>query len=168
MNFTLLSASGAASVLASSVPTITPAEFGGGTSAHFIWTLMADPQVVALVLSGLGGLTGIILRHRRVKQWRLQKAVEFLASGVRETYEEYVRETKKGHADGKLTTDERDLAMQKTIAKAKEYCRENGFDLFKVYAKEFVPVIVERIIGTQKAFGRANVPFPPLPELEPR
>lgn len=164
----LVAVGGATSFPLSSVPPITPGEFGVEALAHYIWVILAKPEVVALLVSGLGGLVGILLRNRHVKKWRMERAVEFLAAGVRETYEEYVREVKRANADGKLTESERNTAMEKAIEKGRKYCREHGYDLFKAYAKEFVPVIVERIIGTQKAFGRANIPFPPLPELELR
>lgn len=147
-------------------PAISPIDFDAGEPANYFWSLLAQPEVVALVLSMIGGLVGLIVRNRYVKRWRLEKAVEFLGAGVRETYEEYVRVAQKSHEDGKLTMAERDEAMRLAIRKAREYCKENGFDLFKIYAKEFVPVLVEKIIGVQKTYGRA-VPFPGLVDLDP-
>ena len=169
--FTLCVASAvvaAAAMAADSVPAVTPLEFAESSpTAGFVWSLLAQPEVVSLVLAAIGGVFGLIQRNRHVKKWRLERAAEFLEAGTRETYEEYVREAQKANADGKLTVAERNEAMQKAIDKAKAYCRQNGFELFKVYAKEYVPVLIERIIGVQKAYGRAAVPFPPLADLEP-
>ncbi len=153
---------------ANSVPAVTPLDFASSSPVSgFIWSLLARPEVVSIALAGIGGLAGFVCRNRCVRKWRLERAVEFLGAGVRETYEEYVRKAQKAGEDGKLTVEEREFAMQMAISKAKEYCQQNGFDLLKVYAKEFLPVLIERIIGVQKAYGRA-APFPGLPELEPR
>lgn len=154
--------------IVNSVPAVTPMDFAGTPSiAGYLWSFLAQPEVVSIVLAGIGGLVGLVCRNSSVRKWRLERAAEFLGAGVRETYEEYVRKAQKAREDGKLTIEERDIAMQMAISKAKEYCLQNGFDLLKVYAKEFLPVLVERIIGVQKAYGRA-APFPGLSELEPR
>ena len=164
---------GFGAAIAAEVPPISPSEFVTNDSVTFIWSLLAQPEIVALIVSAISGLVGIILRNHYVKKWRMERAIEFLAAGVRETYEGYVRHAKKANEDGKLTVQERDEALRKAIEKGQEYCKNHGFDLMKVYAKEFIPVIVQRIVGSQKIFGRSLPPFsenlaPPLPDLSPR
>ena len=157
----------ASAMAADSVPAVTAMDFADTSPvAGFIWSLLAQPEAGSIIIAAIGGLVGIVCRNRYVRKWRLERASEFLGAGVRETYEEYVRNAQKANADGKLTAEERNIAMQMAISKAKEYCLQNGLDLLKIYAKEFLPVLVERIIGVQKTYGRA-VPFPGLPELEP-
>lgn len=136
--------------------------------ASWFWSFLASPEVVAVILTVISAFAGLLLRQSWVVRWRLGRAVQCLAAGVRETYEEYVRVVQKSHADGKLTAEERDQAMRMALEKAKAYALSQGFDLAKAYAKEFLPVIVERLIGIQKASGRGFPLEPPLPELEPR
>lgn len=155
-------------------PPISPSEFpdtiiaAPAPAAGWFWTLLASPEAAAVILTLVSGVAGILMRHRWVVKWRLERAIQCLAAGVRETYEEYVRTAQKAHADGKLTTEERDQAMRMALEKAKTYACTQGFDLAKAYGKEFLPVIVERLIGIQKASGRGFPLEPPLPELEPR
>lgn len=152
---------------------ITPEEFSVSQhstlaeQANWLWSFLALPEVVAGILGAISLVGGLLLRWRWVVNWRLERAVQCLASGVRETYEEYVRNIQKANADGKLTTDERDQAMRMAIDKAKSYAYREGFDLAKTYAKEFLPVIVERLIGIQKANGRGFPLEYLLPDLEP-
>jgi hypothetical protein len=135
--------------------------------AGWFWSFLASPEAAAGILGIVSFVAGLVLRRRWVAKWRLERAIQCLASGVRETYEEYVRIAQKANADGKLTTDERDRAMGMAIEKAKSYARDQGFDLAKAYAKEYLPVVVERLIGVQKANGR-GFPFEYLlPDLEP-
>ena len=137
-------------------------------AAGRLWSFLALPEVRTILLGAVSAVAGLLLRWRWVRNWRLERAVQCLAAGVRETYEEYVREIQKASVDGKLTAEERDKAMNMALEKAKSYAMTEGFELAKVYAKEFLPVLVERLIGLQKATGR-GLPFEPLlPELEPR
>lgn len=173
--FTICAFSMIASVaMAGAPPPLSPSEIPDTViavatpAAGWFWSFLASPEVVTIILAIISSVAGILLRHKWVVRWRLGRAVQCLAAGVRETYEEYVREIQKSNADGKLTTEERDHAMRMALEKAKAYALSQGFDLAKTYAKEFLPVIVERLIGIQKASGR-GIPFePPLPELGPR
>lgn len=155
-------------------PPISPAEFPlqGLTTipsmAGWLWTSLASQEAVTVILTIITAIAGYLVRRSWVIKWRLQRAIQCLAAGVRETYEEYVRGVKHGNADGKLTADERDHAMKMALEKAKSFALSQGFDLAKTYAKEYLPVIVERLIGIQKASGRGIPLDPLLPELEPR
>jgi len=158
----------AAAAAAEAVPGVTPQEFPtDGQQAFFLWSWLAKPEIASLILAGIGAVAGWLKRRSVVKKWRMERGIEFLEAGAKETYEEYVRIVQKENVDGKLTVEERKKAMDMAITKAKAYCRQHGFDLAKVYAKEFLPVLVERIIGVQKAYGRA-APFPGLPDLQPQ
>lgn len=172
--FTIAFFLAADTVMASGPPPLSPSEIPdtvipiAAPAAGWFWSFLASPEVVAIIVAVLSSIAGILLRHRFVVKWRLGQAVQCLAAGVRETYEEYVRAVQKSHADGKLTAEERDQAMRMALEKAKAYALNQGFDLAKAYAKEFLPVIVERLIGIQKATGRGIPLEPPLPELELR
>lgn len=164
----------AAIALAGDPPPLSPSEIPGivlpatGQAAGWFWSFVAAPEAVTVILGLISAVAGYLVRRSWIIKWRMEKAVQCLAAGVRETYEEYVRITQLSHSDGKLTMEERDVAMRMALDKAKQYALSRGFDLAKAYAKEFLPVIVERLIGVQKANGR-GLPFaPPPPELEPR
>ena len=133
---------------------------GGVESADeavgWIWSALAASESQTVIGALLAAVTGLVVRWSWVKKLRLEQAVQCISAGVRETYEEYVRETKKASEDGKLTAEERDAAMRMALAKARSYAREKGFDLLKIYAAEFLPVLAERIIGVQKASGRGT------------
>jgi hypothetical protein len=123
-----------------------------------VLTILARPEVAAVLLALVALLFGGLRRLRAVQAWRLRRALECLETGVRETYEEYVRAAKEASADGRLTDAERREAVTRAIEKARAYAAREGIDLLKTYAKEFLPVLVERIVGAQKA----RAPFAPL------
>lgn len=126
----------------------------GGT--HWFWQALSLPETESVIAAAITLLAGLAARWGWVRKWRLDRAVECLAAGVRETYEEYVREIKKASEDGKLTDEERSFAMRMALEKAKSYALNAGFDLLKVYAEEYLPVLVERIIGSQKAVAKGE------------
>lgn len=115
------------------------------------WLLLTLPESETVVagLIALGG--ALLVRWNWVRKYRLERAMQCLSSGVRETYEEYVRSVKQASQDGKLTKEEREAAMRLAIEKAKEYARVEGVDLLKIYAEEYLPVLIDRIIGERKA-----------------
>ena len=146
-------------------PAIAPADFALGNEAGWLWSILALPEAKAVILGFISVAAGMLVRWRVVVSWRLERAVQCLAAGVRETYEEYVRAAQKANGDGKLTQEERDHAMRLALEKAKAYALREGVDLAKAYAKEYLPVVVERLIGVQKASGRGLPLAPLLPEL---
>lgn len=127
-----------------------------------ILSLLGNEHILAGVIGVLAIIFAAIKRIQVVKQWQLTRAIECLESGVRETYESYVRVLKNSRADGKLTDAERAFAIKKAVGTAKDYARAQGIDLLKFYGKEYLPVIVDKIVSRSKA------PFTsaPLPELE--
>lgn len=132
-----------------------------------IWDLLAREETKTLLISILGLVVAAILRLKAVQKYKLERALQCLEAAVRVTYEEYVRAAKAASEDGKLTTDQRQEALRQALDRAGDYARVEGVDLLKYYAIEYLPVIVEKIIGERKA---ASVPFVsalPLPELPP-
>ncbi|MFC1735129.1 hypothetical protein ACFL1X_03365 [Candidatus Hydrogenedentota bacterium] len=105
--------------------------------------------VGAIVAMAWTALKGQVF-FERVRSQRYWKAVKCLESGVVFTYENYVREIKAASSDGKLTVDERRRARKTAIEKAKEYGWDHGIDVLRELGRDYVPVLVERIVGRLK------------------
>lgn len=124
-----------------------------------ILDLLGRTEVQTAVIAALAFGFGLLKKLEAVEKWKLQTALECLEAGVRDTYEEYVRAIKVASEDGKLEDAERKEAMSRAVAKAKEYAASEGVDMLKVYAKEYLPVLVERIIASRKT----SLPFVSVP-----
>ena len=133
-----------------------------------LWDLLAREETKTLVLTGLGLAAAFLLCLKAVKAHNLERAVQCVEAAVRVTYEEYVRAAKDNAPDGKLTPAERQEALRRALDRAREYARAEGVSLFKHYAANYLPVIVEKIIGERKQaglpFGLAS-PWPVLPPV---
>lgn len=129
--------------------------------------LLGNENLTAAVLGLIALVFGVVKKIEAAQRWKLQKALEALEAGVRETYVTYVRQIKLAREDGKLTADERSFALQQALAYARRYAAEQGVDLLKFYGKEYLPVLVERIItGKKSAAAVLEIPaLPDLPEL---
>ncbi len=97
------------------------------------------------------------IRNERVKQ-----ACGFVFSATMTTYQEFVRVTKARHADGKLTTAEKDEALQYAYRKAIEIARTKGIDLLKVVGKDFILAKVQEYVGSSKANALTKSVIRPL------
>ena len=143
---------------ATEVPPITPAEFSG-QEAHWIWSALASEIVV--VVAGW-----IVAQFAdRIKETRHAAALTAIRDAVTACYHEYVRGIKAGKADGKLTAEEKDEALNLAYRSAVEFARTRGIDLLKVYAKETVIALIERFVGESKS--KAVKVAAPLPDLAP-
>lgn len=126
-----------------------------------IWNLLGEPAVQTAVLGVLASAFLLMKRLAWVEEWRVGLALDCLEAGVGETYESYVRTIKQGRADGKLTDAERAEARQRALTTAIEYARQHGVDLLSVYAKEMLPVLIEKFVKKSK------VPLPLPSALAP-
>lgn len=132
---------------------------------NWLWEILSKPELQTSVIAIIALVFGLVKRLGAVKRWQLTRAIAALESGVRVTYEEYVRVMKQGRADGKLTASERAEAMRQAIQRAREFAAEDGLDLLKFYAKSYLPVLVEKIISRRKpvATPLVSLPAPELP-----
>ena len=134
-----------------------------------MWEFLGSEQGQVIILSVVGFIFGFIKRRESVKKWKLEVAIKALEVGVNDTYRAYVRAIKDAKADGKLTDDEKEHARELAIAKAMQIAKEVGLDLVKYYGKEYLPVIIEKIVQRNKTAGKlangALRPFLNSPEL---
>lgn len=138
------------------VETLAAGEFADMTrmEAHWFWSLLAEPGIET-ILAGLATvIIGVAARWQWVRKWRVDKALECIAAGVQETHEEYVKQIKEAKEDGKLTVEERAIAMLLALEKAKRYALLAGFDLVKVFAEDRLPALAESALEAQKAAGK--------------
>lgn len=154
------------SVAAAGAPAVTGADFSVSPEAHWIWALLASDAVrnvwIYLLTTGIAAVVGWLKWRGTIRE----RAMMFLAAGVRETYEEYVRKIKAASADGKLTDDERREAVRQAIERAKQYALAEGVDLLKYVAKETLPALIDSIVRRFKGEAALSIPLP-LPDLGP-
>lgn len=149
---------------------VTPADFGSVSAAavtalnepeaHWIWTLLAS-EIVATIAGWL-----YLQISDRLKETRYYTALTAIRDAVTNCYHEYVRGIKEGRADGKLTVDEKNCALNLAYQTAVSYARTQGVDLLKVLAKETVVSLIERFVRESKSKATAAVAAP-LPDLAP-
>jgi hypothetical protein len=156
------------------VPGISPADFGDtAAEAHWVWTLLGSGTFAA-IMAMVGKVVQSIIAN--IKDARIARACNFVYAGTVTCYQEYVRAVKAAHADGKLTIDEKNEALQYAYRKAMEIARNEGFDLVKVLGKDMIFALIEKYVSQSKSEAlkavasplsalRPLVPVPPLPDL---
>ena len=148
---------------AGDVSPITAADFGGAPAeAHWIWTLVGS-SAFAAIIAALGKIVQNIISS--IKDARIARACDFVFAGTMTCYQEYVRAAKEAHADGKLTIEEKDKALQCAYRKAVEIARTQGLDLVKVLGKDMILALIEKYVGQSKTASAAAKALAPLPSL---
>jgi len=105
---------------------------------------------IALVVALILAVIGIIRKRQGDRANANSVALEAVEVGVRDTYEYYVRDLKQAAADGKLTESERLEAQRRALKRATDYAAAQGVVLTKVYTEEYLPVLIERVVGAFK------------------
>ena len=103
-------------------------------------------SVAGLLMTGLAAAMAAVGRWAWVRRWGLERAVQCVESGVRQTYEEFVRGAKAEDPDGKLDSDQRKEAVSRALATAFDFARTEGVDLLDYYARSYLPVLVDRVV----------------------
>ena len=153
---------------AAEVPGVSPADFDGREAGWFWMFLAGDMMQTAWLWITTTGVA-LVVGWLKWENSKKEKVVLFVAAGVRQAYEEYVRHVKAASADGKLSDDERREATRRAIEYAVQYAKNDGFDLLTAYAKEALPALVDAIV--RKIRGEAALAksplLPGLPDLSP-
>lgn len=129
---------------------------------NWLHELLLSEPVSTWLVTALAAAGAWLARWQWIRRWRLERAAQCLEAGVRQTYEEYVRVCKAASDDGKLDSEQRAEAMRRALEAAETYARREGIDLLKQYAKDYLPVLVDRFIrGVQGESRLARwVPLP--------
>ena len=113
--------------------------------------------VVALVGTIVAGAWTFFKSRDLYQQMKGQKhsaAMDALEAGVEKTYRVYVEALKKAKADGKLTSEEKAAARQKAISYAQEFGRTRGIDVIEELGREYIPVLIGKIVRALKGGTR--------------
>lgn len=112
------------------------------------------PMIVALFILIYGGLKAKYFAFDKPKDAKKKQLVEIGEIAMKEVFDEYVRELKKGNADGKLTKEEIATANKMGVDKLKEKAKEKGLEIGKIIAEEYLPVFIDKIVTKLK--GKKN------------
>jgi len=111
------------------------------------------PVVVSL-LPVLGALLLGLLKHyagklmERIKASDAEKeAIQCLLEGMAKTQEEFVRETKKAAADGKLSKTEIEQAKKMAIAHAITVAKGPALDVLKAMGTERLGSLIKQLLA---------------------
>ena len=80
------------------------------------------------------------------KKERRDIALRALEAGVSKTYDVYVRLIKGVRDDGKLTANEIRTARDRSVGFAIEFARNQGVDVVETIGREYLPVLVTKIV----------------------
>lgn len=119
----------------------------------FFFDLLQRPEAVPAILAVFGVIFGILKRLAFVKEWKLGVAINAVEVGVDTTYQNYVKNVKIANVDGKLTESEKQRAREMAFQVAREYASAEGLNLLKYYGKEYLPIIIEKIVARNKTIG---------------
>ena len=110
----------------------------------------------SMFVLAITGIIGVILKLKSIKKWKLERLVEFTQIAVVETYQTYVKVKKDGHEWG---AEEKKEARNRALGRLKELCTEQGGSLLKFYAKEYLPILIEKVLNATKAEGSLPDPL---------
>lgn len=104
----------------------------------------------ALLMGTLWTIFRVIDLYRQIKQSRYRLILDLLETAVQKTYETYTREIKRARADGKLTPEERQHAMELAIQHAYELAKAHRIDLQRWVHSELLRYLLQRALRKLK------------------
>ncbi len=104
--------------------------------------------VVGVVAMAFGMLWNTI--KERLTSEHTRAAIEALEAGVQGEWDGWVKDAKKAAADGRLTAGERYDAMNGACTRAKSILASQGINLFTVFASEYLPALIRKIVVRRK------------------
>lgn len=92
----------------------------------------------------------------------LADAILSIQAGVTSTYNDFVRTAKEVSADGKLTADEKKMARDMAVQKAKEFATGPAKDLLFTWGSKKIEALIEQYLLKAKNAKAAEVAAAPV------
>lgn len=86
--------------------------------------------------------------YKKLKYKTLFGLLELAVTWV---YKTYVQPTKEANGDGKLTTEQKQIAAKMAADKAQEFAKAKGLDLQKELGHEYVDLYIQQLVAKAKA-----------------
>lgn len=109
-----------------------------------------NPSLWEIVFTIIMLILGFFAAKYKWDQKSWGSALKIVEQAVNEVYREFIREAKAKNADGKLSKEEINGALDLAWKKAVEIGKSQGVDLAKFVAKEYFPVVCDKIITAMK------------------
>jgi hypothetical protein len=129
----------AAEAAAPAAPVVAEASWLSGNMELIVGAVVA-------ILTAFGLWDKLSAKAKDLVGEKNMKIWEIVKGAVTETYTDYVREIKKGKADGKLTADEAKEARKRATEKAIAAAKENGITI----ASHLLPTLIEKAVNYMK------------------
>ncbi len=113
-------------------------------------SILGNPEVITVIFSIIGIIIAYFKIGKKLADKKYGKAIMIVRDSVMEVYHEYVQELKTASEDGTLTFDEKKEAMNRAIQKIRISGLALGIDVIKALGTEYLPGIVELILGNIK------------------
>ncbi len=112
-----------------------------------------DAELVKIILWIIGTVVAMIWGWAKAR-WHLKEGkrkviVSIVEEAVIKTYDEFVRAL-KAKGEGKLDTKDIKAARDAAWRRAKKIGKEKGIDFAKEVAKEYFPVLIDKVIKSVK------------------
>lgn len=107
--------------------------------------LVAVPYLLARLLGWLGA------KAAELKDERVTAAMGALEQGVHEAWEDWGRQWKAAHADGKFSDEERATLRARALESAKAVGLEQGVDVVKELGRYGIALLIKKIVDRRKA-----------------
>ena len=117
--------------------------------------LGAIPFVINAVFS-------LVLNIGKVKELKMDTAINAIKIGVQASYDIYVKEIKKFAEDGKLEQYEKEQARNIALAHARDLCYAQGVDIMKMLGRPAIDALINLAVGKAKAdsmVGKLLAPY---------
>lgn len=121
---------------------------------EIISQVLGSEPVISLAVTLAGTAIAMLcgtLRSKVKKDGKLDELLEFVETGVNETYETFVRDIKEKADDGKLTREERMQARGKARSFAIQKAKLEGVDLVARMGSAALDNWIKRIVDEKKA-----------------
>jgi hypothetical protein len=152
-------------IIAADAPALVAAPAAATSAAGPAAGSTVIPEWMQYALTGLGTvIAGAILwffRHLKAKgdlnDAKIQ-AIDAIEVGIHKAEEEMVAKLKAASDDGTLTAEEKKQVRDFAIQQAKMLATESGKAILNAYGKDFLNMIVEKILAKKKATAAAATP----------